>query len=54
MQIEMFILDGAPQSLDKDVVQGASATIHADADVGGEIEASLRHRRPDEARLIHT
>ena len=30
--IDLFILDGSPQSFHKDIVMGASPTIHADTD----------------------
>ena len=34
LQIHVFILDVAPQPLDKDVVENASPAIHADDDIG--------------------
>jgi len=34
VQVDMLILDRAPEPLDEHIVQGAPATIHADADVG--------------------
>ena len=34
-QIDVFVLDGAPEAFDKDVVKEAPAAIHADAHTGG-------------------
>jgi hypothetical protein len=33
-EIEMLVLDRAPQPFDKDIVQGSASTIHADSDLG--------------------
>ena len=32
LEVDVFVLDASPESLDKHVVQGAAATIHADVD----------------------
>ena len=39
MQVDFFVLDGAPQPLGEDVVHGASPAVHADLDLG--IQQSL-------------
>ena len=36
MQINFFVLDGAPQSFCEDIFPGASPTIHADLNLGSE------------------
>jgi hypothetical protein len=33
VQIDLFIFDAAPESLDEDVVQGATASVHTDGDL---------------------
>jgi hypothetical protein len=52
MQVDLFILDTAPQAFDKDVVQGAPSAIHTDANAArqkpsgkgraGELHAPIR------------
>lgn len=32
VEVDVFVLDGAPQALDENVVQGSAAAIHADQD----------------------
>ena len=35
LDIEVLVFDAAPEALDKDIVKGAPAPVHTDADVGG-------------------
>ena len=35
LEIDVLVLDGAPEPLDEDVVEGAPTTIHADTNMGG-------------------
>jgi len=42
MEVELFVLERAPQPLDEDVVQAAALPVHADAHVGGAQHARER------------
>ena len=44
-QVNVLVLDGSPQALDKDVIQGATSAIHTDADVGRFQDTSKGQRR---------
>jgi hypothetical protein len=50
LQVNLFVFQAAPQSLDKDIVQPASAAVHADPDPGG--FQRVGERRAGELRAL--